>query len=243
MQSQPTPPVSFRNGFTADATTATTTAPQSHRKVLFEDARMATPRLRKFLWRALYDIWRLSWYCTHTKTLHVDRPSLYPRFISLKDWLVAVRDPYDQTQHDDEREVKVSAEELLSIAGAWITSRMVTTRWSRQTDTLRYAITPWAGSCIQLFLNQDLPQQMRTGVPGAGEQMTICSLSANRALGGWLHVSPQVRIYHAQWVAHIIDNTLTQARGNEPPAATLFDESTTSRSGSYEPTDTDLFSI
>ena len=184
------------------------------RERLFEDARMRRPRIMRLLWRALYEIWRLSWYCGPAATGGT-AARLHPCFVRLGDWLAAVRVDYKRGDAEAQRpacKVDITAQELLSIAGAQIKMRMVTTRWWPQDNTLRYAITPWAGSCVQLFLNhQDVPQALRPGVPAATDHLHACSQSVVRDLGVWLHISPQVRTYHAQWVSGVIQNTVQQA--------------------------------
>lgn len=210
----------------AAATRSTTTTHRRER--LFENAHMRKPRTTHLLWRSLYEIWRLSWYCAPGSNAPrfstTDVPHTYPRFVQLGEWLVAVRATYDDSGqdaaflqnangHKPRRSVAVTAGELLTIAGAQIKARMVTTQWCPQDDTLRYAITPWAGSCVQLCLNdtQQLPQHMRPGVPASEAQLRVCSYSSVRKLGVWIHVSPEVRVYHAQWVEHVLQTTASLA--------------------------------
>lgn len=60
---------------------------------LFQGAKMSGQRATPYTWRALYELWRLSWYCC-TYTHHISY-QVFPRLITFSSWFEACLEKRD----------------------------------------------------------------------------------------------------------------------------------------------------
>lgn len=217
-----------------DAGAATSHSPRVIREPLLEIRRMRADRARQVFWEALYELWRLSWFCVATASPRRQSPlQNLPRPIPLHAWLLALdqgqqqrwEDQGTQNQTDtaaaaasrpdtlsgNGRRTPITPDELAHIAGGLIKAGAASSRFDLSTGALVYCIDPEGATRIQQYLNQCVSdQRLRPGIPVSGDQ--AAALVARR--GGvrfMLHLNPRLAELHTAWAVRALTRAIESA--------------------------------
>lgn len=190
-----------------------------HREPLLELRCMRPERAVHILWSAIYELWRLSWFCAPgTRGREVPQP------VSLGAWLEAVHQNSAHREEEDPGSVSmftpVAAKELAHEAGALLKIGMAGARFDASDGSLLYAIDTEAALQIQSFLNTKVSdQRLRPGLPVFADQATAI-LAMGRATGGVIRrfrLSPWLAVYHSSWAMRALDKALGQTEDHDRP--------------------------
>jgi hypothetical protein len=202
------------------------------RQLLFEEARMRSPRAAPLIWRAMYELWRLSWYHINDTGDHDTR--VFPTLIRLGAWLQAIRTSYDPSQEQQHHhqhlyprpttpqpQVPVSMRELVQLASALVSPMNVaTTRWSPSLCQPLYAIHPVMGEQIQQYLHETVQQQsLRPGIPTSADQLR--ALAVTPPMPATVHLSPYLTTYHTAWAQQHLYSTVDPVPPPAPPSGAV----------------------
>lgn len=199
------------------------------RQLLFEEARMRSPRAAPLIWRAMYELWRLSWY--HINDTEDRDTRIFPTLILLGAWLQAIRTSYESSQQQHQHQhlyprptipqpkVPVSMRELVQLASALVSPMNVaTTRWSPSLRQPLYAIHPVMGEQIQQYLHETVQQQsLRPGIPTSADQLR--ALAVTPPMPAIVHLSPYLTTYHTAWTQQHLYSTVDPQDATVPSSS------------------------